>query len=463
MRVLILAVNFCRKPYLVYPLGAAAAAEAARRAGHEVRLADLLAEGGFEGFQPGRLEELVKEFQPEAVGLSLRNLENLTGEADESWSLGGLATVTAALRQFWSGPVFLGGAGFSLLPEQALAWSGADYGLTGEAEEALPVFLENLAAGRAVLGLQASPGPSAAIGPAALDPALVRSYAGRGGLIGIQTKRGCAFNCLYCAYPLLEGRSLRFRPTDEVLDDLARLAELLKSGPAKTGRPEPCIAFVDAVFNDPAGRWRELLAALAEARLPLRWTALFQPTAWAPGDLELIRRSGAAGLEFGTDAASDPALSGLNKPFDFETIRRIQAECAAQGLPAAHYVVFGGPGETEATVAEGLENLERLENCVVFISAGWSVYPRTRLFDLARAEGLVAGEGELARPVYYFSPGLDPAWLRKRLDQAFQNRRDRLFPPDRAWAASATLRRMGENGLLWDTLIGAGRRGSRRA
>ncbi|MDR2935186.1 MAG: B12-binding domain-containing radical SAM protein, partial [Candidatus Adiutrix sp.] len=215
------------------------------------------------------------------------------------------------------------------------------------------------------------------------------------------------------------------------------------------------------VFNDPAGRWRELLAALAEAGLPIRWTAFFQPTAWAPGDLELIRRSGAAGLEFGTDAASDTALAGLNKPFDFETVRLVQAECAAAGLPAAHHVVFGGPGETEASVAEGLANLERLENCVVFISAGWSVYPRTALFDLARAEGLVAVSGHLPRPVYYFAPGLDQAWLRAGLDRAFQGRRDRIFPPDRAWAASAALRRMGWTGPLWDTLIGAGRRGSR--
>jgi len=458
MRVLILAVNFFQKPYPVYPLGAAAAAEAARRAGHEVRLVDLLSEGGFEGFQPGRLEELVKEFRPEAVGLSLRNLESLSGEADETWSLAGLAQLTAALRRFWSGPVFLGGAGFSLLPEQALAWSGADYGLPGEAEEALPAFLESLAAGRAVPGLQPRPGPAAAIGLPAFDPALVRDYAGRGGLIGVQTRRGCAFNCLYCSYLVLEGRSLRFRPTAEVLADLTQLAELLAAG---EGRPEPCIAFADAVFNGPDGRWRELLAALAEARLPLRWTAFFQPTAWAPGDLELIRRSGAAGLEFGTDAASDTALAGLNKPFDFETVRRVQAECAAFGLSAAHYVVFGGPGETEATVAEGLANLERLEHCVVFVSAGWSVYPRTPLFDLARAEGLVAALGDLPKPVYYFAPGLDPAWLRARLDQALQDRRDRFFPPDRAWAASATLRRMGWTGLLWDTLIGAGRRGSR--
>ncbi|MDR2934265.1 MAG: cobalamin-dependent protein, partial [Candidatus Adiutrix sp.] len=356
MRVLIFAVNFFQKPYPVYPLGAAAAAEAARRAGHEVRLVDLLSEGGFEGFPPGRLEELVREFRPEAVGLSLRNLESTTGAADENWSLAGLTHLTSALRRVWSGPVFLGGAGFSLLPEQALASSGADYGLPGEAEEALPAFLESLAAGRAVPGLQARPRPTSAIGPAVFDPALVRDYDGRGGLIGVQTQRGCAFGCLYCAYPILEGRSPRFRPTDEVLADLARLVEILLARPGRAGR-EICVAFADAVFNDPAGRWRELLAALAEAGLPIRWTAFFQPTAWAPGDLELIRRSGAAGLEFGTDAASDTALAGLNKPFDFETVRRVQAECAAAGLPAAHHVVFGGPGETEASVAEGLANL----------------------------------------------------------------------------------------------------------
>ena len=70
-----LSVNFSQKPYPVYPLGAAAAAEAARRACHEVRLADLLSEGDFAGFQPERLRRLMGEFEPDGLGLSLRNLE----------------------------------------------------------------------------------------------------------------------------------------------------------------------------------------------------------------------------------------------------------------------------------------------------------------------------------------------------------------------------------------------------
>ena len=453
MRVLLLAVNFCQRPYPVYPLGAAAAAEAARRGGHEVRLADLLSDGDFAGFNPNRLRELLAGFAPDCVGLSLRNLEGAGGVEDgEGWGLDGAAWAVAALRALWSGPVFLGGAGFSLLPEEILARSGADYGLPGEAEEALPAFLRALEEGRARPGLQARPEPAAAFGFPALEPDLLRRYADRGGLIGVQTKRGCAFGCLYCSYPLLEGRSLRFRPTAEVLEELGRLTEILRA---------PWVAFADAVFNDPAGRWRELLAALAEARLPLKWTAFFQPTGFEPGDLELIRLSGSAGLEFGTDAASDAALAGLRKPFAFETVRRAQAECAAAGLPAAHYVIFGGPGETEATVEEGLANLETLERCVVFVSAGLSVYPHTPLCELARAQGLAPETDGWARPVLYHAPGLDPAALKVRLERALGRRRDRLFPPGRAWEKAEALRRMGFYGPLWDTLIGAGRRGSR--
>jgi radical SAM superfamily enzyme YgiQ (UPF0313 family) len=414
-------------------------------------MADLLSDGGFEPLQPDHLRRLMDEFQPDCVGLSLRNLEN---DYSDNGGLADIARTVADLRLLWPGPIFLGGAGFSLMPEEIMAQSGADYGLSGDAETALPGFLRLLAEGRAAPGLQPRPESAAVFSRPAPDPVLIRRYAARGGLIGVQTKRGCAFDCLYCSYPLLEGREIRFRPVTEVLEELGQLSEILEN---------PCVAFVDAVFNDPKGRWRELLAALAEARLPLRWTAFFQPVAFEPGDLDLIRLSGAAGLEFGTDAASDSTMAGLGKPFDFETVRKVQAECAAAKIPAAHYVVFGGPGETEATVTEGLKNLDRLENCVIFISAGWSVYPRTRLFDLALAEGLVNGPGDARLPITYYAPRLSPADLHDRLGRAFRNRRDRLYPVDRAWENAQALRQMGVSGLLWDTLIGAGRRGSRRA
>ena len=51
-----------------------------------------------------------------------------------------------------------------------------------------------------------------------------------------------------------------------------------------------------------------------------------------------------------TDAASDTTMAGLGKGFTFADVEAVNRACVAEQLPCAHFVIFGGPGETEATV-----------------------------------------------------------------------------------------------------------------
>ncbi len=444
MRVLMLAVNFLKIPYPVYPLGAGTAAALAREAGHEVKFLDLLSDSRFLGYQPERLKAIVRDFKPDCVGLSLRNLESADStNADDCWSLGLISRLVQDIRAVSPAPQVLGGAGFSLMPDTILKHSGADYGLAGEGERILPAFLQALGQGDAPKGLWATaePGPTQ---KSAYDPNLVRAYDQAGGLIGVQTKRGCPLNCAYCSYPLLEGRRVRVRPVKEVMEDLSLLADIL---------PEPHIAFADAVFNDPGGSWLELLEAVVTSGLKIKWTGFFQPARLDKDGLDLVRASGVSGLEFGTDGATDAALKGLNKPFDFALVRDLQNRCLAAGVPTAHYFIFGGPGETEATVDEGIKNITEIKGCAAFISSGLSSYPRTPLHQSALKEGLVAPDDDLSRPVFYYSPHIRPQWLNSRLEQAFGRSRHILFPPGRAQEKTDILRRMGFKGILWDTLI----------
>ncbi|MDR2947156.1 MAG: cobalamin-dependent protein, partial [Candidatus Adiutrix sp.] len=215
MRVLMVAANPVKIPYPVYPLGAGILADAARRAGHEVRLLDILAANNFsDEYDPGLISQAICDFQPDCVALSLRNLEGAEGGVG---SLELAQRIAADIRAATPAPLVVGGAGFSVMPEAALPYLGADYGLAGEGEEIWPAFLEALAEGRTAPGLlpRAVPGARQA---SAYDEDLVRAYAAQGGLIGVQTKRGCPLRCLYCSYPLLEGRRVRPRPVDEVLD-----------------------------------------------------------------------------------------------------------------------------------------------------------------------------------------------------------------------------------------------------
>jgi radical SAM superfamily enzyme len=158
-------------------------------------------------------------------------------------------------------------------------------------------------------------------------------------------------------------------------------------------------------------------------------------------------------MEVGTDAASDATLDGLKKEFRFEDVIAFNRICIKTEIPTAHFIIFGGPDETLATVEEGLKNIQKLKKCVVFAFAGIRIHPNTGLYGRALREGLISKNNSLLKPVYYFSTNLDSQAMNTTIQKAFHGRRDRIFPPGEALVRMATMNRFGYRGLLWDKLI----------
>ena len=57
----------------------------------------------------------------------------------------------------------------------------------------------------------------------------------------IQTKRGCSFKCIYCTYPVIEGKKVRLRNPTLVCDEIEVMLE----------QGIDNIFFVDNTFNYP--------------------------------------------------------------------------------------------------------------------------------------------------------------------------------------------------------------------
>lgn len=442
-RVFLLSTNTAVDPHPVSPLGMAVVAGALAAAGHEVRQFDWLAAGR----SADRLRDTVRAFDPDVVGLSLRNLDACDSTApDGGWHLDEVQRLVAELRRATAAPIAVGGAAFSILPEEALAYLDADFGVEGEGERAFPALVEELGRGGRPEPLAPRQPPlEAGEVPAPLWDAEVAAFYREGvGHLNCQTKRGCPHRCAYCTYPSLEGSRLRCREPGAVADELERAA-------ADLGVRE--FFFTDSVFNDGRGHYLEVAREILRRDLGIRFCALIRPQGLGREELGLLKAAGLRAAELGTDAASDAALAGLDKGFTFDDVLAVNAAFAAEEIPAAHFVVFGGPGETAGTVAEGTANLARLPRCVVFAFSGLRILPGTPLHRRAVAEGVLAEGAPLLRPAYYFSPDVEPEAMNGALEAAFRGRRDRLFPPAEAEARLAVMRRFGFKGLLWDRLL----------
>ena len=411
VKVLLISANPERVPNPVFPIGMSYVARSLEP-DHEVRLWDCIVDG-----EDG-LPRAIRDFQPDLVGLSLRNVD--TQRPDGRVFLGDYRRVTDLVRQATLAPLVLGGSAFTLFPERYVAELGADFGIAGEGEHlrllvdalAAGVTLDEADGGRGVPGL-VRPGRATTplrkwagpVGHAGASTRLVAAYEACGGMLNLQTKRGCSLRCCYCTYPLVEGRRLRRHDVESLVDEVERLRD----------DGARYLFFVDSVFNLDLAHTTALAKALIRRDVKMPWAAFIAPHRVTPAYARLLRAAGLTHAELGTESLSDPVLAAYGKPFRVRDVVAAHAALGAAGVHRAHFLLFGGPGETRATVEETLATSATLPDSVFFPCMTLRVYPGTPLHRRAVAEGVVRADDSLFDPVFYCSPAIDPAWLKARL------------------------------------------------
>jgi radical SAM superfamily enzyme YgiQ (UPF0313 family) len=394
MRVLLISANRERSPYPVFPIGLAYLAGPLAAVGHELAVLDLC----FAADPLTEVDRSLAAFAPQAVVLSLRNIDNVTYPGSRSY-LAGVREVIDCCRG--RAQVIVGGSGFSLMPAELLAFLGADYGVVGEGETTVPRLLAALASGDdpallpGVVCRDAAaflpPEPVSAIGTPDRQLFDVGRYHREGGMANLQTKRGCPFACIYCTYPLLEGRAMRLRPIVEIVAEIRALVE--------TG--VDYLYFVDDIFNYPPDFAEALCRAMAAERLAVNWSAFINPDFLPPSLLEAMLAAGCDALEFGTDSGSPTMLRNLGKSFTVPTVRQASRLCRDYGVDFAHYILFGGPGENETTIRESFALMDELEPTAVIAMTGIRIFPGTAIHRQALADGLISPADSLLEPVFY--------------------------------------------------------------
>ena len=400
MKLLLISANRERSPYPVFPLGLAYLAAPLAAAGHTLSVLDLC----FQADPLAAIAAALDGFRPDAVVVSLRNIDNVTFPDCRSY-LAGVRDLVAACAG--RATVVIGGSGFSLMPLEILRYTGAQFGVTGEGEEVLPRLLEAVAGagdpaslpGVVVAGAERflPPVPLSRIGTPDRSLFAVDRYHREGGMANLQTKRGCPFTCIYCTYPLLEGARVRVRPVAEIVAEIRTLVDC---------HGVNYLYFVDDIFNYPVEFALELCRAMRAARLPVNWSAFINPDFLPPRLLEAMLLAGCDALEFGTESGSPVMLKRLGKSFSVETVRESSRLCREFGVDFAHYILFGGPGESDETIAESFSLMDELAPTAVIAMTGIRIFPGTALHRQALAEGAITPETDLLEPVFYLAPAI---------------------------------------------------------
>jgi radical SAM superfamily enzyme YgiQ (UPF0313 family) len=415
MRVLLISANTEKLPDPVFPLGAAYMAAVAAERGHEVDTLDFC----FLDTPGTTLAAKLRDFAPDVVGISLRNLDSSSYPQNTSY-IDDYKALIDAVRARSGASIVLGGAGFTVMPGPIMEYLHADAGVVGEGELAFPWLLERLAVNAPLASTpeyrcEAVDG-GVCVTPAArikrLDTAGVpwrerfdlAHYYERGGALNIQTKRGCYFECVFCSYPLIEGSTVRMRTPAAVVDEIAAV---------RAAHGVRHWFFVDNIFNMPIRHAKEICDALAARGLDIEWSAYLNPKFIDAELCALMARSGCRAIEFGTDSGSPTMMATLRKEFDVADLRRASALCHQHNLKFCHSLIFGGPGETEHTVAETIALMDDTQPTAVIALTGIRVLPGTGMVEIALRDGQIDADDNLLYPKFYISPGLEDGLIER--------------------------------------------------
>jgi radical SAM superfamily enzyme YgiQ (UPF0313 family) len=184
------------------------------------------------------------------------------------------------------------------------------------------------------------------------------------GLYPIETQRGCEFNCAFCNSKMMLGTRPARKPVELVIKEI------------KAGREAGFDEFfiTDNTFTGDKKYVIELCKAISRDRIEARFIAM---TRFDCVDEELIacmQRAGIRSIGFGFESASPKLLHRYRKDLNHQKTRQILAQTIGHGIETTAFVMVGGPGDTEETLAATHEMIEG------FMSEGILEYVTASLF-----------------------------------------------------------------------------------
>jgi len=240
-----------------------------------------------------------------------------------------------------------------------------------------------------------------------------KRYQDLGAMVGIETKRGCGQQCIYCADPVAKGKNMRLRPPQLVIEELK---DLLAQGVS-------WLHLSDSEFNLPLDHAKEICTAIINAGIQgnLKWYCYSSPKPFDAELARLMKRAGCQGINFGIDSLDDEQLIRIGRNHTFGDIQQLIKYLKDEKLNYIFDLLIGGPGETEETVKTSFDRIRKLNIPLVGISVGVRVYPGTPLARLILDGHLVKGlspqnaSHDFSAPTFLVSPylGREPFLLLK--------------------------------------------------
>ncbi len=203
--------------------------------------------------------------------------------------------------------------------------------------------------------------------------------------IPMETSRGCPNACTFCCVRVVHGNRVRFRPVEEVLEQVDRVRR-------DFARLHPRFFFVDENMVAFSERNTRLLEAFIPRKM--QWSTFFSTDICNhPEFVELAARSGCVGAVVGFETTNRQSLENVgkwgNRVQDYHKVAQLFRR---NNIPVYATIMAGFPNDTRETLRETVSFLKAAK---IPFSFFYPVYPfpGTAMFDTLTRDGLLIKEG----------------------------------------------------------------------
>jgi anaerobic magnesium-protoporphyrin IX monomethyl ester cyclase len=211
-----------------------------------------------------------------------------------------------------------------------------------------------------------------------VDPRWYRDAGKRFPFITLISGRGCFGRCTFCRdVPLMEGRKLRLRDPELVVDEIEydfSLFPYLRE-----------VMFETDTFTGSAKHVEGVCREIIKRNLKIVWSCNCR-TDVNLKLLPLMRRAGCRMLMVGFEFGTQEALDAVRKGTTLEQSVRLGKEAQRLGLTLHGCFMFGAPGETMESALRTIEFAKSLPMDTVQFS-GICAYPGTDIYQQANKSG----------------------------------------------------------------------------
>ncbi|MBN2406674.1 MAG: radical SAM protein [Elusimicrobia bacterium] len=381
------------------PINLAGLAAYVRERGHEPKIYDLEAERIDDVKQIAEL--LMKDNTP-VIGFTC-----LTPRYPV------IANIAAACKNIDSKVIILlGGPHVSGAVESVFDDSSIDYAVVGEGEEPLEDFLDYLEEGRDVTAipnlayrlngrivvnprrpfikdLDSLPFPAWDLLPLSLydnDEVMFNSH-----YMGINSARGCAWDCNFCASRVIWNGKVRFRSAENLVKEIKTLVEDYNISE---------FMFYDDTFTVNRKRALKVCELIKKEGLKIRFYVSLRADTIDREIAAALKEAGCLVVYIGVESGNEDILRSTGKGIKKEQLRSTVSMLKDIGMPVYTSFIIGHPGDTHETIRETIEFAKELDSeQAKFLIA--VPYPGTHLYDLALKKGFLGGSH--ASEFFYYS------------------------------------------------------------